>query len=78
MNCTNYTDNLCEFSEQIVKLLVEEADRVLQAPNHGGLDLAAYLLQDALKYDALYCRARGTSNEELFDAAQKLSKWHTV
>ncbi len=75
---SNQVDDLCEFSEKMVKLLTGEAARALQVPNHGGLDYAAYLLQDALKYDALYCRARGTSNEELFEAAQKLSKWHAV
>ncbi len=69
---------LCEFSQKVVDLLVEEAARALQAPGHGGLDLAACLLQDALKYDALYCRARAVPDEQLFEAAQKLGKWNIV
>jgi len=67
-------DYLCEFSQKMVDLLTEEAARALQAPGHGGLELAAYLLQDALKYDALYYRARGVPCEELSKAAQKLRK----
>jgi len=66
------TDRLCEFSQKMVDLLVDEAARALQVPKHGGLDYAACLLQDALRYDSLYCCARGVPDEQLFKAARKL------
>ncbi len=66
------------FSQKLVDLLVEEAARALQAPEHEGLDFAACLLQDALKYDSLYCRARGVPDEQLFNAAQKLRKGNII
>lgn len=71
-------DYICMFSEKMVDALVAEAARALQAPDHAGLDYAAYLLQDALKYDVLYCRARAVPDVDLYNAAQKLNKGQTI
>ncbi len=71
-------DLLTRFSTKIVSILVEEAVEALNMPNNQGLEFAAFLIDDALKYDSIYPRAKDTGDDSMYLAANKIRNWYAA
>lgn len=71
-------DSLTRFSTEIVSILVKEAVEALNMPDNNGLAFAALLMDDALKYDSIYPRARGAGDDSMISAANKIRNWYAV
>lgn len=70
--------SLAAFSEEITNLLIQEARRALEISPHDGLDWTLCLLTDAKKYDSIYPHTRGVQEQNLLNAAQKISQWNAI
>lgn len=76
----NQYQELKNFSETIIKLLISEAMRVAEAPDFEGLELAGCLISDALKYHRIYPEVNPTKVDDdlrFYRAAQKIKEWDT-
>lgn len=67
-----------ELVVKIVPILVESATKALQGPGYEGLEFAALLLEEAVRYGSLYPRAFGAQDESMITAAEKFRQWNIV
>ena len=76
-NINTGLDLVSELVLKIVPVLAESAAKALQLPEYEGIEFAALLLEEAVRYGSLYPRAFGVLDNLIITAAKKFRQWNT-